>query len=126
MKKAQPQSWKDYFERTKGKPPRPLLVKAIGLLKEKGNALDLGSGALNDSAFLLSQGFSHVTAVDKVPVAIEIAKQFPKEKFEYVISSFEDYLKGLTIISFNEEERDKETAAGEMKHWHVFHFIVKK
>ena len=38
----------------------------------------------------------------------------------------ENILKSLTVLSFEEDEHDKVTAAGEMKHWHVFHFIVKK
>lgn len=38
----------------------------------------------------------------------------------------EKLLSGLKIISFREEEVDKKTAAGKMKHWHVFHFIAVK
>ena len=195
MERAKPATWKDYFERTKGRPPRKLLVTALGFLKNRGQALDLGSGALNDSAYLVAEGFKHVTAVDKEPVAKEISEMLPKDVFNYVISSFEDfnfakdtydlinaqyalpfidpkkfrevfaaiidslktdgiftgqffgdrdewkndtamtfvtralaeeYIKDLTVLSFTEEERDKETALGELKHWHVFHFIVCK
>ena len=195
MIRAKPSSWKDYFERTKGRPPRPLLVKALVFVKDRGEALDLGSGALNDSRYLISEGFKHVTAVDKVAVATEIADKFPKDIFTYVISAFDNFhlpkdtfdlinaqyalpfispeafndvfvkivgslkkdailtgqffgdrdewktdtkmtflsltetqniLKGLTVLSFEEEEHDKVTAAGEMKHWHVFNFIVRK
>ena len=32
----------------------------------------------------------------------------------------------MEIIDFKEEERDGETANGTLKHWHIFHFIVKK
>lgn len=42
-----------------------------------------------------------------------------REDAEKLVSVFE-------ILSFEEEEQDKPTAAGDMKHWHVFHFIVKK
>ena len=38
----------------------------------------------------------------------------------------EKLLSDYEIIDFKEEERDKNTAAGILKHWHVFHFIVKK
>lgn len=48
--------WEDYFERTKNKPPRPLLLEAVTYVKEKGFALDLGSGALNDSLYLREHG----------------------------------------------------------------------
>lgn len=35
-------------------------------------------------------------------------------------------LSGLELIEFIEEEKEGTTAAGTMKHWHVFHFIAKK
>lgn len=35
-------------------------------------------------------------------------------------------LDGLTVLDLKEEERDGQTASGENKHWHVFHFITKK
>jgi SAM-dependent methyltransferase len=188
-------TWKDYFERTKEAPPRPLLVRAVSYVEDKNQALDLGSGALNDSVYLIDQNFEHVTAVDKIPVAKEIGDRLPPEKFTYVISSFEDYqfpadsfdlinaqfslpfttpesfeeifgkiydslknkgifsgqlfgdrdewkqdakmnfhtkadveklLSKYTLIDLTEEEKNKITAAGAMKHWHVFHFIVQK
>ena len=34
-------------------------------------------------------------------------------------------LHDLEILEFEEEEVDKFTAMGVMKHWHIFHFIVK-
>lgn len=83
-------AWKDYFERTRNSKPRPLLVKAAELAKEKGDALDLGSGAFNDVNFLLSVGFERIIAVDKVPVADEIFRSMPEGKVSYVISRFED------------------------------------
>ncbi len=189
-------TWKEYFEQTKNNKPRPLLVKSIEFVKEKDIALDLGSGAFNDVNYLLSAGFSHVVAVDKVSVADNIIKNFLPTTVSYVISRFEDYnfmennfdlinaqyslpfiekesfnkvfekivkslkpegvfvgqffgdrdewnkgdgkmtfhtkeeakalLKGLEVIEFAEEEKDGNTAAGTVKHWHVFHFIVVK
>jgi SAM-dependent methyltransferase len=38
----------------------------------------------------------------------------------------EKLLNGLEIIDFEEEEALRKTAKGDMKHWHVFHFIVRK
>jgi hypothetical protein len=38
----------------------------------------------------------------------------------------EKLLSGLEIIYFTEEEADRPTAKGDIKHWHIFHFIVKK
>lgn len=195
MKRAKSTSWGDYFKNTQGRPVRPLLIKALDFVKNKGTALDLGSGALNESVFLLRDGFKKVIALDKVNVAAEIAKELPKDRFEYVITSFEDFkypenyfdlinaqfalpfispgsfdrvfkdiynslrpggiltgqffgdrdewknnssmtffslkdskkiLSHFKILSFQEEEKDKTTAAGEMKHWHIFHFVVEK
>ena len=37
-----------------------------------------------------------------------------------------EMLKDLDIIEFEEEEKEGSTASGIMKHWHVFHFRVKK
>ncbi len=188
-------NWTEYFEQTKNKPPRSLLVKSLSFCKEKDSALDLGSGALNDSIYLLDQGFTNVTAVDIEPVAKEIAENLPKNKFTYTISKIEDFkfsdnhfdlisaqyslpflhpdsfeavfkniinslkdggiftgqffgngdgwadeekmtfltlertkviLSDLELLYFVEEEKDKPTASGKMKHWHVFHIIARK
>lgn len=195
MQRAKPATWKEYFENTKDNPPRPLLVKALAFVRQKDNALDLGAGALNDSKYLLSQGFKNIIAVDKFDVAAQEALHFPSEHFTYSINSFEkydfpkerfdlinaqyalpfiepnhfdvvfrnmldslkkggivtgqffgdrdewknnpamtflskfqanEYLGSLKVLSFEEEERDKKTARGEMKHWHVFHFIAER
>ncbi|MEQ1500226.1 MAG: class I SAM-dependent methyltransferase [Parcubacteria group bacterium] len=189
-------TWKEYFERTKDIKPRPLLVKAVDFVSDKNEALDLGSGALNDVKFLVSKGFKHITAVDSKPIAQDIIQNFPSEIVLYVISTFEDFdfvenkydlinaqyslpfnpeatlervfksilfslknggiltgqffgtkdewnveghkmnfhtrehveklLSGLEMIDFKEEEADRPTAKGDMKHWHVFNFIVRK
>lgn len=84
-------TWQEYFEKTKNKPPRPLLVKALSFVQERDSALDLGAGALNDSAYLLMEGFNHVIALDKEPVALEIANNFPEDRFRYVVESFEEF-----------------------------------
>ncbi len=49
-------NWEEYYRRLKGKPPRPLLVKALAFVGNKHAALDLGAVALNDSIYLLLQG----------------------------------------------------------------------
>ncbi len=188
--------WQSYVEKTKNAPPRPLLVKALEYVADKGEALDLGSGALNDVRYLISDGFRNITAVDSTSVDQDIIKNFPSGSFSYIVSTFEDFefvenkydlinaqyslpfnpegtvdkvfesivtslkiggiltgqlfgtrdewnrighkmnfhnvdqvkrmLDSLEIIDFEEEESDKKTAKGDMKHWHVFHFIVRK
>lgn len=84
-------SWQSYFERTKDNPPRALLVAALPFVTRRDAALDLGAGALNDSRYLLEQGFRHVTAIDNDPVAQAVAKTFPKDRFTYGIASFEHF-----------------------------------
>lgn len=83
--------WGKYYERTKDLPPRPTLVKAVELVKDKNEALDLGPGALTDVKYLLSIGFNHVTAVDNNPVSREAIDNFPEEKVSYVANLFENF-----------------------------------
>jgi SAM-dependent methyltransferase len=187
--------WRKYAELTKNKKTRGLLVRALPHVAARGAALDLGSGALNESAYLLAEGFARVVALDKKPVAQEIADTFPADRFSYAIAGMEEYafapeafdlvnaqyslpfiraeslggvwggihaaLKpggvfagqlfgdrdgwagtgktvhvtkeaaeelcaGYEVLELEEEEKDGATAAGDPKHWHVFHFIVRK
>ncbi|MDB5260378.1 MAG: class SAM-dependent methyltransferase [Candidatus Nomurabacteria bacterium] len=83
--------WKEYFEKTKDAKPRSLLVKAQELVKQKNNALDLGSGALNDVRYLLSLDFKHIVAVDKTSIEKDILEHFLSPRLSYVISRFEDF-----------------------------------
>lgn len=75
--------WTSYYKKTKTNNPLPLLITALKFVKEKNHALDLGSGAGNDSRFLKEQGFS-VTSVDKSP---EVKKFLP----EAIITPFSDF-----------------------------------
>jgi len=84
-------NWEKYYEETKEAPPRQSLVRAIEFIQNKEKALDLGSGALNDTRYLLSIGFEHVTAVDKTPVAEQEVEKLPGGKVSYEVSSFEDF-----------------------------------
>jgi len=84
--------WKSFADATINDPPRPLLVEAVSSCPVKERALDLGAGALNDSMYLLEQGFEHVTAVDKAPIAQTRADTLSLDHFEYVISSFVDFI----------------------------------
>lgn len=189
------EDWKSYVDKTKDSQPRRLLVKALPFVENRGSALDIGAGALNESRYLIAEGFVHVTALDKNPVAADIAASLSGEKFEYVAGSIEnselsektfdlvnaqsvlafinpesfdstwekilaslrpggiitgqffgdrdewngtagmtfhsvedanELLQDLNVISFEEEENDKKTAVGNMKHWHVLHFIARK
>ena len=82
--------WEDFYKITKDRPPWPLLVQAISLLRRKEYALDLGCGAGRDTRFLLGQGFK-VTAVDNDSHAIALLANFPQDRLRAVQSSFEDF-----------------------------------
>lgn len=84
-------SWRDYVNKTKDNPPRPLLVSAMDLVLHKDNALDLGAGALIDSKYLLDQGFKHVIALDAENIAQDIFNTLSQDRLEYKISTFDNY-----------------------------------
>jgi tellurite methyltransferase len=81
-----------YIEARRFDPPRPLLMKAAALVDRKGQALDVGAGALNATKYLLSAGFKHVTALDASPHAQKVAEEFPKQQVTFVLSRFEVFL----------------------------------
>ena len=56
--------WKKYYKDTEGRPPRKELIEALEFVQNRDSALDLGAGAMQDSVYLLSQGFKEVIAVD--------------------------------------------------------------
>lgn len=74
--------WGDYFRKTKGN-PRPLLVEALSYAVKGGKALDLGSGAGNDTRYLQERGYS-VISVDS---SSKVKEYVP----DAVISTFEEY-----------------------------------
>src|SRR5437762_3607693 len=80
-----------YIEARRFDPPRPLLMKAAALADRKEHVLDVGAGALNATKYLLSTGFSHVTALDASPHAQKAAEEFPPQQVTFVLSRFEDF-----------------------------------
>lgn len=82
--------WKEYQQQTSSGKPRPLLIKALTYVPTRGAALDLGAGALNDTQYLLNNGFKNVTAVDITPQFKNVSIK-EGVHFEYYESSFEDF-----------------------------------
>jgi tellurite methyltransferase len=82
--------WKEYYEKTQNKPPHDLLLKA--LRHTAGNrALDLGAGALRDSAYLVEQGY-RVTAVDSAEEFVHLdTSRFDKNAFTPFHGTFRDF-----------------------------------
>lgn len=83
-------AWSQYYDLTQDGQPSALLVRALPYVLHKGDALDVGAGALKDSKLLLSQGFN-VTAVDSEPQVAELADKISSDKFELCITPFESF-----------------------------------
>ena len=83
--------WQEYITKTKTGKPRPLLVEAAALVQEKGEVLDLGSGAMNDAKFLVAAGFRHITAVDKSTPPEDVLKDIPPGSISFIRSTFETF-----------------------------------
>ncbi len=49
-----------------------------------------------------------------------------KDRNFHTADSCQALLAGLDVLHYVEEEEDQPTAAGHMKHWHVFHFIARR
>jgi hypothetical protein len=77
--------WTRYSERTKDKPPRELLVQAVTYVQHKGHALDLGPGALNESKYLLEQGFQSVVAVNRDPLETDPVAHRVRRRFQKIV-----------------------------------------
>ena len=74
-------NWNNYLQQTQGKSPRPLLVRALSYVQNRGEALDLGCGALNDASTIIEAGFSNIDAVDGNTSIKIIADKIPKITF---------------------------------------------
>lgn len=82
--------WSEYYKNTKNSPPSPVLIKALGYVKQHNKAIDIGGGALKDSRYLLEHGFD-VTVIDEEKLMGELAIEIKSDKFRPVISSFADF-----------------------------------
>lgn len=82
--------WSEYYKGTAGNPPHPLLVKALTYLEDRDAAIDLGAGVLNETRYLLDQGFN-VTTVDQSPLVEQEAKRIGSPKIHAFTASFEDF-----------------------------------
>lgn len=90
--------WAEYYEATRNKPPRALLVEAVRHVQDRDKAIDIGGGALRDTLYLLECGFD-VTVIDGSPLMLEEAKKISDPKLHPHVVAFEKY-------SFAQEEYD--------------------
>lgn len=82
--------WSGYYKATKSRPPRALLIKALKYVTHKEKAIDIGGGVLNDTRYLLAQGFE-VTVIDKSQEVEEEAKTIQNNKLTALTTAFEDF-----------------------------------
>lgn len=69
-------SWQNYFDKNKGRPVRPLYLKALeqaAFAEDSKIAIDLGCGAGIETADLLSRGWD-VLAIDREPAALDAVR----------------------------------------------------
>ncbi len=93
--------WEEYFKKTGNNPPRPLLVKALERVSKKsGNALDIGAGALNDTKYLLNNGWD-VVAIDSSKEFMKYATHVTDKKFQAVNLPIEKYQFNKTFSLIN-------------------------
>lgn len=90
MSEPSQKSWLGYYDKTRNKPPRPLLIKALEYVLKRETAFDIGAGALNDTRYLLEQGFE-VDSLDKSPLIEQEAINIKSDKLHVSISSLEDF-----------------------------------
>ena len=73
MSTSSESNWAAYYTARQGRPPRPLLLNALGRFvdgaQQRRFAIDLGCGEGTDTRALLQRGW-HVLAIDREPEAI--------------------------------------------------------
>jgi len=92
------QGWEDYYQKTQGRAPRPLLLNALACFPDgpapaEQTAIDLGCGDGTETAVLLERGWN-VLAIDGQPASIshllaKISKE-QQERLQTRIVKFED------------------------------------
>jgi len=86
--------WTSFINGTKNGSPRQLTKIALSWVKNKGRALDIGGGALNDTKYLLEDGFN-VDVVDIKDIALDISKEIKNKKLEVYIMPIKDFNLGF-------------------------------
>ena len=84
-------SWKKYFDVRSHKGERELLREALQYVAQKGTALDLVAGSMNDSRYLLNQNFNHVIAMDSDSESINYAHKINSVQFEFVNETYQNF-----------------------------------
>ena len=89
--------WRDYYQKTRGRAPRQLLLDALASFSDDDNsqksAIDLGCGAGIESVVLLERGWN-VLAIDGEPAAIqhlmEAISEQERSRLQTRVAKFKD------------------------------------
>lgn len=82
--------WANFIKKTKNRSPRQLTKIALFWVKNKGRALDIGGGALNDTKYLLENGFN-VDVIDMQDIVLDVSKEIKNKKLEVHIMPIKDF-----------------------------------
>ncbi len=83
--------WEEYYKKHSKRKPREQLYRAISYCNKKNTALDLGSGNLIESKFLVENGFKKVVAIDSSSETMDFLDSSLKKKIILLIVPFKDY-----------------------------------
>ncbi len=84
------QDWSEYYNFMRKKQPYSLLVNALEYVEDKDSAIDIAGGALQDTRYLLEQGFN-VLAIDNSPLLKKEAEKIRNSKLSTELISFEEF-----------------------------------
>lgn len=94
IKRKDDLEWNGFIKNTKNKSPRQLTEKAVSWVENKNLALDIGAGALNDTKYLLKNGFN-VDAVDIENVVLDFSKEIKNNKLKINILPIQEFNLGF-------------------------------
>lgn len=98
--------WKSHHEVREMSPPSRVLVESLQYTQERGTAIDVGAGPLQDTRYLLGEGFE-VTAIDSDVLTQEYAEKIDSKKLHVVITNFDQF-------DFPKEEYDVVSATASL------------
>ncbi len=84
-------NWPRFYNETKGRQDRKLLVEALKFVIGRDAALDIGAGSLQESVYLIGQGFQKIVAVDSSDEFLDMASKIKDEKLEVHNLPIQDY-----------------------------------
>ena len=120
MEQPEEHALSKFYEISKDAEPAPIIKRAVELVENRGTALDLGSGALNEAKFLLNEGFQKVIAVDKDAQAMQMAQKIDDDRLDFQRTKIEnfyfpentyDLVNALWVLSFIKKDQIAEILA---------------